>query len=45
MEKKEDKLQEYQKTVFNYPTVTTSNLETTKETDHIVKKQKSWGSN
>ena len=42
MEKKEDKLEEYQRTVFYYPTVKTNNIETTKETDHIIKKQKSW---
>ena len=42
MEKKEDKLEEYQKTVFYYPKVNTNNIEPTKETDQIIRKQKSW---
>ena len=42
MEKKEDNLEKYQKTVFYYPKVNSNIIETTKETDHIVRKQKSW---
>ena len=42
MEKKDDKLEEYQNKVFYYPSIKTKAFETSKETDGMVRKQKSW---